>query len=281
MLCEECIEVGHRLLFCKHCGERALPLEEQGPENASELARELRRREPYNLRDALTYPLRGSGGYVFWATLASVAVLVLLYVLLPGLLGVIAAIPLLLLLVYLAPGYSFAIVRATAEGENELPDWPEWNDADRATELGAFLVLMLMTMLPAVGLVALAGCDVGYVAAAPRCVLLAGLGLMMGLFVLVPALGATASFGNSWLAVRWDLHLRAFLETWRDSARVGLMLTGLYLVGAALGRVLSVLPLVGGLVQLAIHVYAWFLGMHLIGLLVRRHEDTLEAIYYD
>jgi hypothetical protein len=26
MLCEECFEIGHRLLFCVHCGERALQL---------------------------------------------------------------------------------------------------------------------------------------------------------------------------------------------------------------------------------------------------------------
>jgi hypothetical protein len=279
LLCEKCIEVGHRLLFCVLCGERALPLEERGPESAPELAKVHRRREPYHLRDALRYPLRGFGGYVFWATLATLAVLLLAWALAPGVLGLVA-LSLLIFLLLLVPGLSFAIVRATAEGENELPDWPEWS-GERATELGALLVLVLMTMVPGVALVSLAGCDVGHVAAERRCVLLTGVGLLAGLMVLVPALGATASFGNSWLAVRWDLHLRAFVRTWRDSTRLALALTGLYLLGAALGRVLSPLPLLGGLLQLAIHVYAWFLGMHLVGLLVRRHEAELEPIYFD
>jgi hypothetical protein len=152
---------------------------------------------------------------------------------------------------------------------------------ERATELGALLVLVLMTMVPGVALVSLAGCDVGHVAAERRCVLLTGVGLLAGLMVLVPALGATASFGNSWLAVRWDLHLRAFARTWRDSTRLALGLAGLYLLGTALGRLFSFVPAVGGFLQLAIHVYAWFLGMHLVGLLVRRHEAELEPIYFD
>jgi len=48
VLCDECIKVGHRLFFCRYCGERA----------------------PYSFQKALAYPFRGLGGYVFWGIFA-------------------------------------------------------------------------------------------------------------------------------------------------------------------------------------------------------------------
>ena len=217
---------------------------------------------------------------MFWGTIlfAGVAVVVIVST---SLIFSLPAILLALGALYLAPGLSFAIVRRTAEGNDELPDWPDWTQPGRFAEVVAMLVLGLMAVLPAGLLVSLSACEASLLLGSPGCLLLGWSGLLLGAFLFVPAIGATASFGNPWLAVRWDLHVRALARTWRDSVRLALVIVGLYLFGGALGWGLSFLPLVGWLLRIGIQVYSWFLGMHLIGLLVRRHEDVLETIYFD
>ncbi|MEJ2085409.1 MAG: B-box zinc finger protein, partial [Acidobacteriota bacterium] len=66
-LCSECAEEGHRLFFCALCGERALPLEAEAPATTPEHKRVGKRDAPYSLQEALLYPFRGLGGYVYWS----------------------------------------------------------------------------------------------------------------------------------------------------------------------------------------------------------------------
>lgn len=278
-LCEECIDVGHRLLFCVHCRERALPLEEEASANALELSRERARQAPYSLKDALVYPFRGLGAFVFWGTVVFFGGLNLVEAVFPP--AWLITLVLRLLILIMAPGLSLAIVRNTAQGNNELPDWPDWGElGERMSELFAMLVLGFMALVPAIFLIQMARCEVGLIMAEPGCVLLMGLGLLLGMFLWVPACGAVATFGNTWLSIRWDLHVRALGKIWRDSARIAFGVAGVYLAGAVVGWLLSWLPLVGGLAVLVTNVYAWFVGMHLIGLLMRQHEPELEPIYF-
>src|SRR3972149_4017283 len=65
LLCAECVTEGHRLLFCKLCGERALPLEAEAPATVPERQRAAKIEAPYSLADALRYPFRGLGLYVY------------------------------------------------------------------------------------------------------------------------------------------------------------------------------------------------------------------------
>lgn len=250
---------------------------------ASELARERQHRLPYTPRDVLVYPFRGQGAYVFWGAVLTFGTLEVIGSVVSNFLLLVLVIAVALVIVLLlAPGLSFAIVRSTSRGSDQLPDWPDLNEqGERVEELLAVLVLGMLAILPAAALVAGTDCVGGVVAAHPGCLLLMGSGLLLGVSVSVPACGATASFGNNWLAVRWDLHLRAFIRTWRESARIALVLSGLYLAGAALAWALSVVPLIGDLLRLTVYVYAWLLGMHLIGLHVRRHETELESIYFE
>ncbi len=280
LLCESCFEVGHRLLFCKHCGERALPLVDEGPANARVLARERIRKTPYSLQDALGYPFRGLGGFVYWATLLFVSVLAFSVAFAPRIM-LIPVVVMVLVTIYLSPALSFQIVRSTSRFSDELPDWPDFTAPGNLGKVGAMLVLAVLAIVPAALLLSVAGCDNRLVAGDPECSLLVGAGLVVGLALFVPACGATASFGNSWLSIRWDLHARALLRTWQESVRIALMISGLYLVASALGFMLSALPVVGWLASLAVLVYTWFLAMHLIGLFVRHHEETLETVYYD
>jgi len=157
LLCEGCIEVGHRLLFCRHCGELAVPLA-GAPATTSELAQEHRVRAAYGFADALSYPFRGLGlylytGYVLLVMLLEVAGGV------PGLGCAVLIVQLVILL--LLPGFLFAIVRTSAEGETELPDWPDFAElGERLGECLSFVLLTAMAFLPTWLLLYLTDCGV-------------------------------------------------------------------------------------------------------------------------
>ena len=284
LLCAECIEVGHRLLTCSHCGELAVPLA-SGPANALDLERARVREVPYTLQEALLFPFRGEGAFVFWATVVYVGMLhVMLFVApLLGYGGFFLGLMVLILggiILVMVPGLSFAIVRRTAAGDDQVPGWPDWSELDESlSEVFAAIVLGFLALMPAIFLVAVTDCESGLVRMDPVCFLVLILALVLGMPLWIPAFGAVAVFGNPWLCIRWDLHLRALLAIWRPTLRTAVALLGLYFLGALGGIVLGVIPLAGGLVTVVVDIYAWFVGMHLIGLMMRRHEVDLEPIY--
>lgn len=278
LLCEECVQTGHRLLFCRHCGERALPLEGDTPANTRDVAQHLMRTAPYSLREAFGYPLRGLGGYVFWGTFALLGSFMVLEVAAPFVSLLVLAPRLLIAL--LTPSFLIAIVRSTAEGNNELPDWPDWFDGERSRELLSAIAIGGYLVLPAMGLVSIAGCGVDDLLGGNLgCWVLIALGLALGLLIWVPAFAAIAAFGAGLLSVRLDLHARALQATFPETVRVAAITLGLALAGEALGLVLSAVPLLGSLANLWIGLYALMVGTHLIGLLLRKHEADLEPIY--
>ena len=73
LLCQDCIKKGHALLFCSLCGERAMPLEAGQPATVKEVARRQAISKPYSFQQALSYPFRGVGLYMFIAALLSLA----------------------------------------------------------------------------------------------------------------------------------------------------------------------------------------------------------------
>ena len=275
LLCEECVEVGHRLLFCCHCGEQALPVVEEDAANSIELARQQVERRSSSMRDALMYPFRGRGGDVFLAT----------YVLLGVFMAIESVIPLgfLLLLIprfliaVMMPGLLFVIVRSTARGEEELPDWPDWFDGERMREFLSAFALGFFTLMPAVVLLILSGCGPEeLLAGSLTCWLSIYVGLAIGFLIWIPAFAGVAAFGAGLLVLRLDLHIRAFFATAGQSVRVALLTVGLAIAGELLALILSPLPLVGRLGALGIDLYAMFVSTHLIGLLLRKHERDLE-----
>lgn len=278
LLCEECIEIGHRLFFCHYCGERALPLAEEDARDAVELSRQRSERKPSSIRDALAYPFRGLGGYVFWGTFAVLGAFLVIESVAP--LGFLVLLVPRVLVAVLLPGLLFAIVRSTARGEEELPDWPDWFDGERLREFVSALVVSLFTLLPAILLLTVAGCGaVALLSGGVLCWLLLAVGLGIGLLIWIPAFAAVAAFGPGLLSLRLDLHVRAFFATRVETVRVGLLMLGLGLAGEIVALVLSPVPLVGAFAALGIDLYALFVGTHLIGLLLRRHERVLEPIY--
>lgn len=285
-LCDECVEHGHRLLFCRLCGERALPLEADRPATVPAL-RSARRRAAatrYTLADALAYPLRGTGGYAFW----SVVVLTWIF-------DLAGAVPLLgivagavggffgMIVALLLPRFLFAIAATTAAGEDELPDWPDFDFWELLVGAVHFLAVALFCLLPTWGFLRLAGCGFVEVMTGETsmlaCLGALALGFVAAVALWVPAFGADAVYQTPWLFFRLDLHARAVAAAPGEWARTVALVGALLVAGTILPAVLSFLPLVGSLVASPVQLYALFLGAHLAGVWFRRHPEAMERVY--
>jgi len=276
-LCPDCVETGHRLFFCRHCRERALPLAADLPAATNQYARRRRLDRPYAFVDALAYPFRGLGRWLVPVWIATLFV--------ADLLGPLGAIPRAFVFLLL-PGLLFSIVRTTAEGDDELPDWPDYTGGfERFAEILQMAVIGLATLAPAWAYARLTGTsllDLLLGKAEPLAILgllvALGLGLALGVF----AFGATGTHSSGWLTFRLDLHLEALFSAAGPAA---LRTTGIVLALTALrmlaGDLLSPIPLLGALASYALGAYSLVLSAHFVGLLFRSHRQTLDAIYRD
>ncbi len=273
-LCPECAQEGHRLFFCSLCGERALPLDAEAPNTTIEHQRATKRSSAYSFQDALLYPFRGLGGYVYWSY---VALLVIGRIPIIGCIVFVVQILILLTL----PGLLFSIVRSSAEGETELPDWPEWMDfGERFFEWFGAILAFLVALVPAVAAVLILRCDAQeFLDGVARCSLALGGGLILGAAIWIPAFGAVAVTFSPWWALRIDLHIKALLEVGSDAWKVFGLLATLVTARVLVSMTFSQIPVLGSIIEIAIGAYTLFLGAHLIGILFRRHADTLETIY--
>jgi hypothetical protein len=279
MLCDECIEESYRLLLCRLCGERALPLAVETPATVKERRLDERKRQAaaYGMRDALLYPFRGSGPYMFIATLVSLGVATFVRDWGMSCLGLVFY----LLFFVLVIGIQFKIVETTAGWEDELPDWPEYYSAgERVVEILTWLVLAGLQWGPAVAfLVLFSRADL---LVRPSLVfwLLFAAALWLGTALSVMGWGAA---GVHWrhLSLRLDLHVRGLTTSGSDALQitnVTFVLFGAILVARGL---LSQVPVVGAVLSGTLYVYWAFVAPHLVGLLFRRHADALNAIYAD
>ena len=282
-LCVECVDEGHRLLTCPACGELALPLATAVAASAPQLARKRARERPYSFADALLYVFRGKGLYVFGSYLGALAVLGFLsWFPIIGCAANLVTLIFVLVVSFLVPGALFAIARTTATGDDELPDWPDFlSIGERLSEILNFVVIGLISALPLVALLGLAGCA-GWGPMPAHCWLLLVLGWFLAMMIWVPAFAAVAVFQEGWLAFRMDLHLRALAVGGADLGLTALLATALVVSGQVLSVLLGFLPFVGFIASAAAGMYGWFTAAHLVGLFYRRRHDDLQAIYgYD
>jgi len=277
LLCAACTREGHRLIFCAHCGERAIALAPYASSSVPERQRSEKVERPYPLSAALAYSFRGSGrmmlpSYAIGLTLAS---------LVPIFGGLFS-----LLVLVLLPGLLFEIVRTTSSGEIELPEWPDFTDFfDRFREVAWFLTIYALALLPAAFLFYLTDCDfVAFVLGSSREACWGPLvgGTLLGAVLAVFAFGATGTHSSGWLTFRIDLHLRALLsEAGLDGVKTAALLAVLLLAGRLAADSFDEVPLLGTLVASTLSGYALFTSAHLVGLIFRRHGQTLDAIYRD
>lgn len=275
-LCADCIEEGHRLLFCRLCREQAVPLFEDAPATTPALERSRRLGRRYRLVDALVYPFRGVGRY----TLPALALFLGSGLLLAGLADLILHALLLLIL----PGLLFEVVRTTADGDDQLPDWPDASDPfARFTEIGRGAAVLALTAAPAWLAARATGCDLEpYLQTHSEgfCLLTSFSAQAIGLVLGVFAFGAAAVHDTTWLALRADLHLEAlFGPAGRDALTTSILVAAL-LAGARLAQLgLAHVPVLGALVSALVSIYALFLGAHLVGRLFLLHAKVLHPLY--
>ena len=288
LLCEACVETGHRLLFCRPCGERALPLAgTAAPVAAAAGTITARRRErivrsaaSYSLADALVYPFRGSSTSAFLGFVFTLVAIDLL-----GALPIVGAAAIVLSLVVwlLVPRFLFAIANRTAQGHDELPDWPDFEIFELVRTALLFAVTSALCLLPAALLLRLGGFTFGGLLRGEDSLggflLLLAAGLLLAVALWVPAFGAVALYDTFLAALRLDLHVRALLVAPAEVAATTGLLAALLVLGTALRLVLAFLPLLGGALATAVLAYTLFTGAHLVGVYFRRHWDALEAIY--
>jgi hypothetical protein len=285
LLCLQCVQEGHRLFFCRHCGERALPLDRREAATTTGRRRAEKRvvAARYGWIDALAYPLRGRGAYALWAYLAIIAVFsVVENVFTYG--GCFTGLPRLVLTALVTP-FLFDIARTTAAGENELPDWPEWEPWGVFKKVVLLWAVAIVSLFPAYGLMAAAGCGfTDFLAGAGSllaCLGLLGLGLLLSMMVWLLAFGATATYESPWLFFRLDLHARAGWAAGADlliaTALNGALLAAVPALTAALA--IFVHPIASDLASQAVTLYALLLSAHLAGVIFRRHPDAMDAVY--
>ena len=276
-LCEECVEHGHRLLFCRHCRERAVPFTEGAPSTTPEIARAARHARPYRLADAFAYAWRGRGALTIPAYVA--------FMMFVGLLPTLFALIPLLLVLILVPGFLFAVVRSTWDADDELPEWPDYGDfVARLAEWRDAAGIGLGAALPWLLFRRLAGCDVeSWLVEDPSlCQLATVVGTTAGFVIALFGLGAVGAFQSGWLSFRIDLHLRALATGTGGEAPRFALLVALLLAAATIAvRLLAGIPLRGAAIVHAVIAYAGLTSAHLAGLLFRRHRQRLEAIYLD
>lgn len=291
LLCPECVDEGHRLLFCRRCGERALPLVTDEPATTTGRRREseLATAAAYSYPEALGYPLRGYGAYAYWAYIGLQALGVLVAAM--PVVGGLLTLPMLLFLFvvgFVLPAFLFAIARSTARGENELPDWPDFDPWRMIKALLRFLLVAAVSLVPMAAMLRGFRCELAELVTGQADPLGCGLALIFGYFLGValwlPAFGAVAIFRSTWLAYRLDLHFQAARADYGEYFLAVGLTGGLLAVSGVAPFVLSSLLLPRILVSLvanAIGVYALFVGAHLAGVYFRRHSAAVQAIYGD
>ncbi|HEY6324495.1 MAG TPA: B-box zinc finger protein [Thermoanaerobaculia bacterium] len=280
LLCSACVEHGHRLIFCRHCRERALPLDASLPATVPELKRAAARARPTTWLEALRYPLRGQGSMVFWAYLGLMTAFVLVTVVpFAGVLVLCFRVVIALLM----PGLLYAIVRRTAEGDDELPDWPDVGVAgERLYEVFTFLGTIAVAFVPAALALRLSGCalvDLLGAEGAASCRWAVAAGLLLGLPLAVPMFGSLAVYQHLDLLLRLDLHVRALVAAGKDGVGTVLLTYAVLAASRLLGFALYAFPLLGGALAAAVAAYGTFAGAHVVGLMFRKHAAALDAIY--
>ena len=274
-LCGECIRKGHALLFCGLCGERAMPLDAGKPATVREVRRHEAVTKPYSFMDALSYPFRGSGKLMFVAAVISMLFVQILLTFGMGLWRYLFAAGFWSLMI----GLQFSIVRTTAEGENELPEWPDYSDfGERFADILTYLAITLLQFGPAAAYVffgmeslVTGEAGLGFWAGFAVCA-------WLGAVLATMAYGAAGRFGRG-SSLRLDLHVRGFLTGGADAVNAANMTFALGITFFVLRLALDSIPIAGAILSGVVGAYWFFTSAHLAGVLFRRHIFALEKLY--
>ncbi len=271
-LCAQCIKSGHALLFCVVCGERALPLSGAQPASAQAVKRHAAVSAPYSLGAAFLYPFRGLGKYLFLAAVISIAVLKLFQ-------GGGMRLALWGGFWSLMIGLQFKIARSTAEGNNELPDWPDYLDwSERFYDFLVYLILSIWQFGP-LALYGFLGRGMIF-STDPSLLFWVGFAVVgwLGTALGAMALGAVGRFHPEQV-FRIDRHVRGFFACGGDGPMFANILFGIGIATWLTRFVFGLIPLAGAVISAILGAYWLFTSAHLAGLLFRRNHAALGEIY--
>jgi hypothetical protein len=222
------------------------------------------------MADVLRYPFRGMGAYLYAATLAVTALLFILpSCLLRGLFMVLLA------------SLQLSIVRATAEGEDELPDWPDWTEpGERLMDVAVWLAASMLQFLGVGLLVSMTGTlEVAFGAPSWGFWLSAAVLLWLGTAMGLMAFGAAGTFDRI-KVVSVPTHVLGFCRLGAEAVNITNWVFGLgAVVLVARSALESMHPLIGIPLSGALGAYWMFVQPHLAGVLFRRNYEILEASY--
>lgn len=273
-LCAACVQESHALFLCRACGERALPI--AGGGSVRERRREAAVAGPYPLSRAFGYAFRGMGKFLFGATLLSMAFVEFVVRFGWGCLPIVLAVGFWALVI----GLQFKIVRTTARGDDELPDWPEFHAwGERFREIATYLwVSLLQVAPPALYLLAFGGA--GLVAGEPSLPFWIGFALVAWSGAGLSLFGfAAAALSGGEAALRVDRHLRGFVAAGGDAVAMTNLLFAVGVVAFVVRAALAGVPIVGPAVAGVVGAYWVFTSAHLVGVLVRRRGELFRELY--
>lgn len=271
-LCQDCIRKGHALLFCTLCGERALPIGGGQTVDVRKLDRRLAAAsKPYSFQQALSYPFRGASLLMFVATLISLAFVSFLLQFSFGPWPLIFASGFLSLMV----GLQLRIVRSTVDGDDDLPDWPEYADrGERFLDILTYAVILLLQAGPAVAFARLALTSEPGVAFWAGISVLAWIGTALG----TAALGAAGRFARPQV-LRVDRHLRALWSAGADALSAANLVFAFGILLVVVRALLRPIPFLGAAATGTLGAWWTLTSSHLAGVLFRRHLPEMEKIY--
>lgn len=274
-LCGDCIRKGHALLFCALCGERALPLNEGQPATVQQVRRHEAVTKPYSFSDALAYPFRGSGLLMFIVAVVSMMIVQVMLTFGFGLWRYFFAAAFWSLMI----GLQFSIVRTTAEGQDELPEWPDYSDfGERVADILTYIGIVLLQFGP-VALYLFLRMDT-LVAGEPGLFFWAVVALLawLGAALATMAYGAAGRFNRPSI-LRLDLHTKGFVTSGADAVTAANLTFGMGAAFFVLRLALAKIPILGAILSGIVGAYWFFTSAHIAGVLFRRHIFRLEKLY--
>jgi hypothetical protein len=276
-LCPSCVKQSHALLLCSGCGERALPLSDLHGATVREVKVQEAVAKPYAIREAFSYPFRGLGGFMFPATLISMAVVNF------GLSFGFGCYPLFIAGFFgsLMIALQFKIADTSARGDTEIPDWPEYLDFwNRVFDVLTYGFLAFIQYAPLVAYFFLFGGPEKVLTAEPSFVFYLGFAIFAwaGAAFWVVAFGAAGHYGRD-ASLRLDLHLKALAAAKRDGLMFANIVFALGIGMLIVRSLIEQLPILGSALAGILGAYWLFVSAHLAGLIVRRNLRKFDAIY--
>lgn len=285
LLCEACSTESHALVLCRHCGEMAMPIDGAGPVSVKQLKKQRKVSKSYSLKQAMFYPIRGNGLFMYIATLITFAFLWFIsFSIIGGCFVVALHVGFWLMVLAL----QFKIVRTTADGEDELPSWPDYTDAGiMFRDFLTWIVIQLLQFGPLVIFVLplFSQASIGGVTdllATPSYPFWLAFTVCWwgGSALSMMGFGAAGAIGRSKsLAVHH--HIQGFFCAGVDAIKITNIIFFFGIVVWLVKVLLGAVPLVGAMASGILGTYWLFTVPHLAGVLFRRHGRELERYYGD